>query len=239
LELAPRNTRAQQGNAMTIDPYLVLVYIHIVLFVYWLGGDLGVYVTSKYVADRKLSLDERFRFMSALMICDMGPRTALILLGPVGLEMARIIGVIEVSPAIGGMAWLFSFIWLGVNWWMFFNDRHPMTPKLRQADLYVRYALIAGLPILAVYSMMNQGPVTSQWMSVKLIVFAVVISLGVYLRSEITNWIIGFGMVRQGGEAADKGNDIIEAALVRSRRAALVLWFGVALAAFLGKVKPF
>lgn len=224
---------------MTIDPYLVLVYIHIVLFVYWLGGDLGVYVTSKYVADRKLGLDERFRFMNALMICDMGPRTALILLGPVGLEMARIIGVIDVSPAIGGIAWLFAFVWLGANWWMFYNDRHPLTPKLRQIDLYVRYALIAVLLIVAIASILNDAPVTSLWMSVKLIVYAIVISLGVYLRMEITQWIIGFGMVRQGGDAADKGNTIIEAALARSRRAALVLWAGVAIAAFLGKVKPF
>jgi hypothetical protein len=224
---------------MSIDPYLVLVYTHIVLFVYWLGADLGVYVTSKYVADRKLGLDERFRFMNALMICDMGPRTALILIGPVGLEMARLIGVIEVGPAIGGIAWLVSFIWLGLNWWMFYNDRHPMTPKLRQGDLYLRYLLIAGLAVFAIYSMINGGPITTMWLSVKLLVFSVVISLGVYLRSEITQWIIGFGMVRQGGEMADKGNDIIEAALIRSRRAAMVLWFGVALAAFLGKVKPF
>ncbi len=224
---------------MSIDPYLVLVYVHIVLFVYWLGGDLGVYVTSKFVANRNLSLEERFRFMDALFVCDMGPRTALILLLPVGLEMARIIGVISISPAIGGIVWLFSFIWLGVNWWMFYNQRHALTATLRTYDLYVRYALIALLIGGAMYSIVSGGPVTALWLQVKLLVYAVVISLGVYLRTEITKWIIGFGMVRQGGEAADKGNTIIEEALLRSQRAALVLWSGVALAAFLGKVKPF
>lgn len=224
---------------MSIDPYLVLVYVHIVLFVYWLGGDLGVYVTSKYVADRKLGLDERFRFMNALMICDMGPRTALILLGPVGLEMARIIGVIQVSPAIGGIAWLISFIWLGLNWWMFYNDRHPRTPTLRTADLYMRYLLIAVIAVAAIYSMTQGSPIKQGWLQAKLLVYAAAISLGVYLRMEIAQWITGFGMVRQGGDAADKGNTIIEEALSRSRRAALLLWFCVALAAFLGKVKPF
>ena len=63
--------------------------------------------------------------------------------------------------------------------------------------------------------------------------------LGVYLRGEIKQWIIGFGMVREGGDAADRGNTIIEQSLVRSRRAALLLWFGVALIAFLGLTKPF
>ena len=46
-------------------------------------------------------------------------------------------------------------------------------------------------------------------------------------------------MVRAGGEEAEKGNDIIEAALGRSKVAALTLWGIVALIAFLGKVKPF
>jgi hypothetical protein len=122
---------------------------------------------------------------------------------------------------------------------MFFNERHPMTPKVRQYDLYVRYTLIPVIAGIAIYSMFTGGPVNQPWLQVKLLVFAIVISLGVYLRGEIAQWIIGFGMVRQGGEAADRGNSMIEAALVRSRRAALVLWAGVALAAFLGKVKPF
>jgi hypothetical protein len=224
---------------MTIDLYLVLVFIHIVLFVYWLGGDLGVYVTSKFVADRKLSMEERFRFMHALLVCDMGPRSALILFIPVGLEMARILGVIDVSSAIGGIVWLFCVLWLGVNWWMFYNERHPMTAKLRSYDLYLRYLLIPVIAAIAIYSIATGGPVNQLWMQVKLLVFAGVISLGVYLRGEIAQWITGFGMIRQGGDAADKGNTIIEQSLVRSRRAALLLWFGVALAAFLGKVKPF
>jgi hypothetical protein len=210
-----------------------------VLFVYWLGGDLGVYISSKYVANRNLSMDERLRFMALLMACDMGPRSALILFVPVGLEMARIIGVFDVSPAIGGVVWLFSFAWLGANWWMFYNERHPMTATLRDLDLKLRYVLIPTIAGIALYSMAGDGPVSATWLQVKLLVFAAVISCGVYLRSEIKHWVGGFAMIRQGGDAAEKGNDIIEQSLDRSRKVALVLWSGVALAAFLGKVKPF
>jgi hypothetical protein len=224
---------------MSIDPYLVLVFIHILLFVYWLGGDLGVFVTSRFVANRNLSMDERFRFMSALLACDMGPRSSLILLIPVGLEMARIIGVIEVSAAVGGAVWLLALIWLAANWWMFFNERHPLTPKIRDIDLYLRFALIPIIGGTAIYAIATGNIVLTTWLQVKLLVFAFAICLGVYLRSEIKQWIIGFGMVRQGGDAAEKGNTMIEESLVRSRRAALLLWFAVALAAFLGKVKPF
>lgn len=224
---------------MSMDPYLVLVYIHILLFVYWLGGDLGVYIASGYVANRKLPIDERFRFLALLQACDMGPRTSLILFIPVGLEMARILGVIELSPAVLGPVSLLALIWLAANWWMFLNPQHPKAPLLRDLDLKIRFAVIPLIALLAIYSLATGGPVTAPWLRVKLLIFSVVISLGVYLRSELKNWIIGFGMLRQGGEVAEKGNTMIEQSLGRSRKAALVLWTGVALAAFLGKVKPF
>ena len=215
---------------MSIDPYLVLVYVHIVLFVYWLGGDLGVFFSAKYVADRKLSMDERFRFLHLLMNCDMGPRTALLLLLPVGLEMARLIGVIEVSPAIGGIVWLVSLVWVATNWWMHFNERHAIVPKLRAIDQNLRYVLIVLIAGSAIYSIATgNGPVLATWLQVKLLVYAFAICLGLYLRAEIKQWIVGFGMIRQGGDAADKGNTIIEESLVRSQRAAFLLWFAVGL----------
>lgn len=224
---------------MHVDPYLVLVYLHILMFVYWLGGDLGVFVSARYVADRTLSLEERFRFLHVLLVCDMGPRTALILILPIGFEMARILGVLPVSPAITGAIWLFGLAWLAVNWWMFKNERHPATPRIKQGDIYVRYVVMAAMAALGLYSLVNETPVIARWLAAKMFLFACVMMLGVYLRAEVKQWIVGFGMVRQGGEAADKGNTIIENAQRRARRAALVLWFGVALIAFLGVTKPF
>lgn len=224
---------------MSIDPYLVLVYVHILLFVYWLGGDLGVFVAAKYVANRKLGLDERLRFLRVLLICDMGPRSSLIMIFPVGLEMARIIGVFEVHPAIGGIVWLLSFVWLAANWWMFFNEHHPLTARLRDYDLYLRYLFIPTIAAVALYSVFQGEPVVAGWLQAKLLVFAAAVSLGVYLRTEIKQWIIGFGLIRQGGDAADKGNAMVETSQIRARRAALLLWTCVAAAAFLGKVKPF
>lgn len=225
--------------SFTVTTYDILIYVHTILFVYWLGGDLGVYMSAKYVADRNLSLDERFRFMHVLMQCDMGPRTALIGLLPVGFQIAW---DLELSP-IGGVylaaVWVVCLLWLGANWWMFFNEQHPMTAKLRGIDMYIRYAVIAIMGAMGLVSFVNDSPMAENWLAAKIFLFAGAVSLGVYLRGEINNWIIGFGMVRAGGEEADKGNDIISAALGRSKVAALSLWFLVALIAFIGKVKPF
>lgn len=224
---------------MYVTSYDLLVYLHTLLFVYWLGGDLGVYFSAKFVADRKLPLDERFRFLHVLMQCDMGPRTALIVLLPLGFQMAWMLGL---SP-IGGLPlvaiWVIGLAWLAANWWMFFNEQHPLTPRLKGIDMYLRYGVILGMSGLGALSLFSDAPIADNWLAAKILLFAVAVSLGVYLRSVIKDWIIGFGLVRAGGADADRGNDIIEAASARSKVAALTLWGIVALIAFLGQVKPF
>ena len=67
-----------------MNVYTVLVIVHVVLFAYWLGGDWGVYVNAKYVADPKLPLDERRRFLQASFRIDLMPRIAFPLLMAVG-----------------------------------------------------------------------------------------------------------------------------------------------------------
>lgn len=105
--------------------------------------------------------------------------------------------------------------------------------------MYIRYIVIAGMGGLGAWSLVADNPIPDNWLAAKMFLFAGAVSLGVYLRGEIKNWVIGFGMVRAGGDQAEKGNDIIEQALGRSKVAALVLWTLVAAIAFLGKVKPF
>jgi hypothetical protein len=60
---------------MALD-YTLWQYLHILLFVYWLGADLGVFLAARYVARTDLSLDERLRFLDLLLKIDMGPRSA-------------------------------------------------------------------------------------------------------------------------------------------------------------------
>ena len=168
-----------------------------------------------------------------------GPSNGLDRFIPLGFQMAWMQGL---SP-IGGTPliaiWVFALIWLAANWWMFFNERHPITPKLKGIDMYIRYAVIVGMGGLGLMSLITEAPIEDKWLATKIFLFGCAVVFGVYLRGVIKHWVIGFGMVRAGGDEATKGNDIIEAASKRSKVAALMLWTIVAVIAFLGKVKPF
>ncbi len=42
-----------------VNGYSASLFLHILLFVYWLGGDLGVYYSSRYILKPELSPETR------------------------------------------------------------------------------------------------------------------------------------------------------------------------------------
>lgn len=76
-----------------MDLYWTLVFLHVIVFAYWLGGDFGVYVTGGYVARADLPLAERLRFLDALLKIDILPRTGIVLLPVLGLQIAALLAI--------------------------------------------------------------------------------------------------------------------------------------------------
>jgi hypothetical protein len=54
--------------------YTLLLYVHVLALVYWLGGDLGTFLSSRHVLRSDLGVESRQTAFKILMECDMGPR---------------------------------------------------------------------------------------------------------------------------------------------------------------------
>ena len=52
----------------------IWVFIHILLFVYWLGGDLGVLILARAATQAKLSFAERVFSLKMSLLIDVLPR---------------------------------------------------------------------------------------------------------------------------------------------------------------------
>ena len=70
----------------------IVKYIHVLLFVYWLGGDAGVFYSSRFVLNSKLSRDARLTAFKIFVNLDMLPRYCLALMLTVGGVLAEFIG---------------------------------------------------------------------------------------------------------------------------------------------------
>ena len=88
--------------------YTVLLYIHVLALVYWLGGDLGTYLSSRHVLRSDLGVESRQTAFKILMECDMGPRLAMPIILGSGCHLA--------PPCYGGLHCLIPGATALVGW---------------------------------------------------------------------------------------------------------------------------
>lgn len=215
--------------------YATLQYAHILLLVYWLGADLGVYLCAKCVERPDLSLDERRRFLALLAAIDMGPRTALVLMIPTGLLLAALGGWLPLAPAAVAAACLASAGWLALVWYL--HRSGSLAPTLRRLDHGLRHAVVA-VAALAGLALLLQSIAGPRWLGVKLLAYAGAVLMGLMLRGVLAEWGRGFAELREPA-TVPAGNARIARAAGPSRRYAWALWACVLLAALMGVTKPF
>ena len=118
--------------------------MHILVFVYWLGGDLGVFYSSTILTDTKANPQGRIVAAKVLAQVDMAPRTAMILTLPTGISVAALKGWAEVPTLALVAVWAFALFWLALAWIV--HIKHlPAGSAIRKLDLVIRWAMIGGL----------------------------------------------------------------------------------------------
>lgn len=219
------------------DLYWPLVLVHVLAFAYWLGGDFGVYVTGGFVARADLPVAERLRFLDALLRIDLLPRTGIVLLPVFGVQIAALRGAIAAPPWLQGIFWLIGLAWLLLVWAVFAKRGTALGERLQRLDVGFRQLLIPVLAGIGLWSLLGEGPVGERWLAAKFVTYAVLLAIGLYLRTVIKAWIEGFRLLRQGPD--DRAEALIAAGIRRGRRGAYVFWAVIALTAWLGIAKPF
>jgi hypothetical protein len=171
---------------------------------------------------------------------DMGPRTALILMVPVGATLAARLGVADFIVGWLPLVWLVSLVWLALAWHIALRPQHRTAPACTKLDRGIRVAVVAGFAVLASVSLLTGAPILAPWLAAKLLLFAGVVTLGLLLRGVLRDWAAGFAALRQAtqGDAAAAANSRIAAAHRRAQPYAVMLWLLVAAIAFLGVAKP-
>jgi hypothetical protein len=216
------------------DTHTLLRFVHILLFAYWLGADLGVFLGGGWMSRPGLSVAERNRIRDLVMAIDVAPRIALVLMLPVGFSLALAWGAPLPAGALPPL-WAASVAWIAALLWLHFAHGHRLAGLVLKADLALRLLVLAGMVVLGVRGLASGGAVPP-WLAVKFLLFAAVISDGVVLRWISSQW-------RPAIERQMAGDIVRAEEMLRVRRqkaivAALVMWLLVGAAAYIGTVKP-
>ena len=95
--------------------YEIWKFLHICMFVFWLGTDVGVMLCSKRSVDPNLGIEARFQMLEMALKIELLPRVMWVMALPFGVHLSATLGYIEPSTITLALMWIFTFAWLVIN----------------------------------------------------------------------------------------------------------------------------
>ncbi len=213
--------------------YLTLKLLHILAFVYWLGGDLGTFFSSRFVVDPKLSAAQRGTALKIMLGCDQGPKLAMPLIFAIGYSMSTLVGFIQLPGVVEALVWLIALLWFANVNYLYFTNNQAAKARLSQWDLYFRIVVVLGLFGLSVAALMGQGPIGPNWLAIKIMIFAALVACGIWIRIQLRPFVLAFGQLMTTGSSPEV-EATLSHALGRCRPAVYLIWLGLIVNAALG-----
>jgi len=209
--------------------YTVLLYVHVLALVYWLGGDLGTYLSSRHVLNRDLAVESRQTAFKILMECDMGPRLAMPIILGSGCHLAALRWPTLIPAETILIGWGTVSVWLGLILAIHSSLGHRM-PSLAQWDLRLRFAVVFTLLGAAALGFSKGLP---DWMAIKIGIFAVLVGCGIAVRFGLKPFALAYmQMIKDGASKAGDSAMIHHMGIVR--RYVWAIWLGLFVNAALG-----
>lgn len=226
-----------------LNAYSLSILLHIMLFVYWLGGDLGVYYSSRFILRSDLSTPARSVAAKIMHGVDMAPRICLVLFLPSGVTLMAL-GPFGESYFAGwfvALVWVAALCWLALVVYDYTRGATPLGRVVQRLDLLVRYGMVTAMLAIGGYMIVVTEPFGVQtnpkWLGGKLLAYGLCILGGVLIRWRLRSFGPAFGKLVTSGSTPE-----VEAQIRHSIRSCLPfvygIWFMVLVAAFLGVVKP-
>lgn len=159
--------------------YKLWVFAHVLLFVYWLGGDLGVFLLAKAAKRTDLSFAERVFALRMAVLIDLVPRLCFALMLPVGLHVTSSGGFANIPDWALGLAWGVAALWVGLLLAMGKFEGTPRGEQLANANLALQAALLLTLGTLGVSAVLGMGPLPGGWLGAKVLLFAAIFAASI------------------------------------------------------------
>lgn len=218
-----------------MDLYPLFVFLHVLLFVFWLGTDVGVFLAAKISEKPELSVETRSTVLGLGMVLDRLPRSALALIVPSGLQLAVMSGQLSLPAAALPVAWAIALLWLALLWAGFLN---PQTPTEQKAMLFnfAMNAILAVLVLAAGVWLLTAGSVAG-WLAIKIIIVGLIFVCGVTLDVLFKPAVEAFVGIATSG-ATDELNAAYSKAIGPVYLVVLAIYALVLAAAWFGIAKP-
>lgn len=216
--------------------HAIALIVHLLLFAYWLGGDVGVFYSSRFVVDATRPREARLAAARIMLGLDVIPRVCLSLTLTVGGLLNEFYGVHHPAWELAALLAL-GPCWLAVVLYLHFREGTAAAQRLQHLDVAFRWFLIAAVGASVAHSLATGRLDAQPWIAAKLLVFAFLVFCGLMIRLRLPPFMAGIRALA-ADRVTPESERGMQASLTRMRPWVLAIWAGVLAAAVLGVVKP-
>lgn len=216
-----------------MNEYLILKYLHLLAFVYWLGGDLGTFLASRYVIKDDISPEARATALKVMMACDQAPKSSMPLILPLGLQMTQFLGLTSLPTWLMVLIWLVALVWTFNVQFLYFSQSPDAKARVTRLDYAIRIAVIGVIIGFCGLALVQGGWIGAQWVITKLLIFASMVAAGLIVRVRIKPFVAAFGQMMSSG-ATPELNQTMRSSLGQVRPYVWYIWAGLFVNAALG-----
>ena len=218
--------------------YPTLVYVNLLLFVLWLGADVGVFVLGQHFRRRDdYTLDQRIALLKLLVEIDMVPRTAWALMVPLSLSVVDLGNWWDVPGWLLWGAWAIGLFWLWLVWDAHKHDMTPRAARNRTIEGWLRW-IIGGFYLwLGGQSLIAGGPLAPDWLAWKALMFGLIFVAAIMI--DVAFKPVGAQLAAVLEQGSNDETEIpLRKTMDKTRIWVWAVYILLLITAFLGNVKP-
>jgi len=215
-------------------------YLHILMFVFWIGTDLGVFLSARRATDTSLPFESRVMLLHWALRIELLPRVMWKAALPLGVMLSVNMGLLELNGAGVALVWLFTIAWASLSVTGAYKYDQPIGHKLGHYNNIVTGIVGAGLIALAISSGLGNGPFDAEatWLLWKVGLYGLINLMVIAMILAFDPLGPAFGQMAVEGSSPELEQTITSV----MNRSTIIIWatYGtIALVGFIATTKPF
>ncbi|MGI9309087.1 MAG: hypothetical protein ACR2P6_07485 [Gammaproteobacteria bacterium] len=138
--------------------FLFWKYLHVLMFVGWVGADMSVFLSAKKSIDESLPFDTRVTCLHMALRIELIPRTMWKMALPLGVMLSVDMGLLEISNMGIALVWIFSIIWWAISMTGAIYYDKEWGRKFAHFANFLIFGVGVGLIWIAISSYNGNGP---------------------------------------------------------------------------------
>jgi hypothetical protein len=219
-----------------ITSYELLKFLHVFLFVFWLGPDVAVFIWGRKAVEAAATPEQRVVAGQMMARVEFIPRAAISLMLTVGGLLSEYVGLTHPWWQMAGIV-LLGPVWLGLVLAGILRDGTPTGATAQRLENALRWLLIVAVPASVAFSTLTGRLALAPYVGAKLVLFAAILLFGQLLRSRLAPLRAGLQELASSGPSPELDARLRDS-LARSRPYTVAIWAALLAAALMGVLKP-